>query len=142
MFCLGYSNQTSSAELTSVDQQFVFVPFVFQHDLHRALTSTPSNTLGMNWNANCEPGLITQHQCWISLMLLWLNGSQSLQPGSKIWWKPEEWRLLQQQINVFAVTCSAITYRCMFACLHSFGLVLCVCLQFQHDLNIAPDEDD
>ena len=56
-------------------------PFLFQHDntpctkrgpyrsglltsvwnnltvLHRALTSTPLNTIGMNWNANCEPGL-------------------------------------------------------------------------------------
>jgi hypothetical protein len=27
-------------------------------DLHRALTSTPSNTFGINWNADCEPGLI------------------------------------------------------------------------------------
>jgi hypothetical protein len=43
--------------------------------LHRALTSTPSITFGMNWNSNCEPGLITQHQCPTSLMLLWLNGS-------------------------------------------------------------------
>jgi hypothetical protein len=31
--------------------------------LHRALTSTSSNTFGMNWNADCEPGLIAQHQC-------------------------------------------------------------------------------
>ena len=30
--------------------------------LHRALTSIPFNTFGMNWNANCEPGLIAQHQ--------------------------------------------------------------------------------
>ena len=26
--------------------------------LHRGLTSTPSNTFGMNWNTDCEPGLI------------------------------------------------------------------------------------
>ncbi|KAK6322616.1 hypothetical protein J4Q44_G00074080 [Coregonus suidteri] len=26
--------------------------------LHSALTSTPSNTFGMNWNADCELGLI------------------------------------------------------------------------------------
>ena len=26
----------------------------------RALTSTPSNTFGMNWNADCEPGLNAQ----------------------------------------------------------------------------------
>jgi hypothetical protein len=30
--------------------------------LHRALTSTPSNTFGMSWNADWEPGLIAQHQ--------------------------------------------------------------------------------
>ena len=29
--------------------------------LHRALSSTPSNTFGMNWNADCEPDLIAQH---------------------------------------------------------------------------------
>lgn len=35
-------------------------------------------------------------------MLLRLNGNKSRQPGSKILWKafPEEWRLLQQKINV------------------------------------------
>ena len=38
--------------------------------LHRALTSTPSNTFGMNWNTNLEPGLIAQHQCLTSLMLV------------------------------------------------------------------------
>uniref|UniRef100_A0A0E9WIN6 Uncharacterized protein n=1 Tax=Anguilla anguilla TaxID=7936 RepID=A0A0E9WIN6_ANGAN len=53
----------------------------------------------MNWNINGKPGLITQHQCPASLMLLWLNGSESMQPCSKLYWKafPEEWRLLQQQ---------------------------------------------
>ena len=37
----------------------------------RALTSTPSNIFGMNWNADCELGLIAQHQCPTSLMLLY-----------------------------------------------------------------------
>jgi hypothetical protein len=37
------------------------------------------NTFGMNRNANCEPGLIGQHPCLISLILLWLNGSKSPQ---------------------------------------------------------------
>jgi hypothetical protein len=37
--------------------------------------ATPSNTFGINWNADCEPGLIAQHQCPTSLILLWLNGS-------------------------------------------------------------------
>ena len=42
----------------------------------RALTSTPLNTFGMNWNVDCEPGLIAQHRCPTSLVLLWLNGSK------------------------------------------------------------------
>jgi hypothetical protein len=71
---------------------FLEGPFVFQHDnapVHSARsiqkslvqigegeldwpaqTSTSSNTFGMNWNANCETGLITQHQCPTSLMLV------------------------------------------------------------------------
>ena len=86
--------------------------------LHRALTSTPSNTFGINWNADGEPGLIAQHQCLTSLMLLWLNGSKSQQQCSNIQWKafPEQWRPLQQQrgdqlhINAhdFGMRCSTI----------------------------------
>ena len=59
--------------------------------LHRALTS-----FGMNWNTDCEPGLVAQHQCPTSRMLFWLNGSKSLHQCSNISWKafPEEWRLL------------------------------------------------
>ena len=37
--------------------------------LDRALTSTPSNTFGMNWNTDCEPYIIAQHQCLTSLVL-------------------------------------------------------------------------
>uniref|UniRef100_A0A674CXW1 receptor protein-tyrosine kinase n=1 Tax=Salmo trutta TaxID=8032 RepID=A0A674CXW1_SALTR len=33
----------------------------------------------MKWNADCESGLIPQHQCPTSLMLLWLIGSKSPQ---------------------------------------------------------------
>ena len=64
--------------------------------LHRALISTPLNTFGMNWNADCEPDLIAQNQCPTSQTLLRLNGSKSLQQCSNIEWKafPEEWRLL------------------------------------------------
>ena len=59
-------------------------------DLHRA--STPSNTFGISWNADCEPDLIAQHQCPTLPMLLWLNGSKSPQQCYKIKWKafPEE----------------------------------------------------
>ena len=91
--------------------QFGEGPFRFQHDnapctkqgpyrnglsrwvwqdltgLHRSLTSTPSNTFGMNLNADCEPGLIAQHQCLTSpLLFWWLNGSKSPQQCSSIWW--------------------------------------------------------
>lgn len=45
------------------------------------------------WNTDCEPELITQHQCWTSLMLLWLNGNKSQQPGSKSGGKPETSRV-------------------------------------------------
>lgn len=47
-------------------------------DPHRAPTSTPSNTFGMNWRADCEPGLIAQHRCLTSLMIARSNGRKSL----------------------------------------------------------------
>lgn len=81
--------------------------------LYRALTSTPSNTSEMNWNADWEPDNITHHQCWTSLILLWLNGSKCLQPGSNIWWKKMkliEWRLVKQHIIAYGTTCLIITY--------------------------------
>ena len=53
-------------------------------DHHRTLTTTPSNTFGINWNADDEPGLIAQHQCLNSLMLLWMNGCNSPQKCSYI----------------------------------------------------------
>ena len=78
-----YNDILDDYVLPIVLQQFGEGPFLFQHDnapvhkarkltetffcdccdrnltgLHRALTSTPSNTFGMNWNAACEPGLI------------------------------------------------------------------------------------
>lgn len=40
---------------------------------NRALTSSLLSILGMNWNSDCIPGLITQHHFLTSLMLLWLN---------------------------------------------------------------------
>jgi hypothetical protein len=78
--------------LPTLWQQFGVGTFLFQHDnapctkrgpyrnglsrsvwnnltgLYRALTSTPSNTFGMNWKAYCEPGLIAPHQCLTSLI--------------------------------------------------------------------------
>ena len=88
--------------LPTLWQQFGDGPFLFQHDntlscphrngllrlvwknltgLHSALTSTPSNSFGMNWNAGCESGLIAPRQCPTSLMLSWLMEAS---PRSKI----------------------------------------------------------
>ena len=83
-----YSEILDDSVLPTLWQQFWEGLFLFQHDnapvhkaksihkwfveicvwmnltgLHRALTSTPSNTFGMNWNANCETALIAHHQC-------------------------------------------------------------------------------
>lgn len=44
----------------------------------------PIHHFGMN--LNCKPSL-THHQCWTSLILLWVNGSKSLQPCSNICWR-------------------------------------------------------
>ena len=103
-----YSDIQDDSVLPTLWQQFGEGSFLFQHDndpmhkavlyrnglsrsvwknltgLHRALTSTPSDTFGMNWNADCEPDLIAQHQCSTSLMLLWLNGSKFPQQCSNI----------------------------------------------------------
>lgn len=55
--------------------------------LHRNWISTPSNTSGMNRKANREPDLVTRHLWPTSLILLWLNGSKSLEPVLKLtWW--------------------------------------------------------
>ncbi len=67
-------------------QQSVEDSSLFQHDNVPVLNASSINKWfspfgveefkWMNWNTDCEPDLITQHQCW---MLLWLNGSKSLQ---------------------------------------------------------------
>ena len=63
-------------KVRSIQKWFVEIG-VEELDRHRVLTSTPSNTFGMNLNADCKPGLIAQHQCPTSLMHLWLNESMS-----------------------------------------------------------------
>ena len=103
-----YKNILDKSVLPTLWQQFAGGPFLFQHDnapvhksrsiqkwfgeigveeldsLHRALTSTPSNTFDINWNADCEPGLIAQISALPPLVLLWLNGSKSPQKCSDI----------------------------------------------------------
>lgn len=43
---------------------------LLQRNLHRGLTSTPSNTLGISWNAECEPELINPEWDQISAVVL------------------------------------------------------------------------
>ena len=96
--------------------------------LHRALTSTPSNTFGMNRNADYEPNLIAQHHCPTSRMLLWQNGSKSPQQCSNISWKafPEEWRLLlQHRGDQLHINAHDFGMRCWTSrCPHTFGHVV------------------
>ena len=49
--------------------------------LHRFLTSNPFNIFGMNWNAHCEPGYISRHQCWNLSNALMSECSQALNSG-------------------------------------------------------------
>ena len=91
--------------LPNLWQQFGEGAYLFQHDnapVHKVRSiqkwfveigveeldwpaqSTDLNPIEHFWYAECEPGLIAKHQCPTSLMLLWLNGSQSLQQCSKI----------------------------------------------------------
>ena len=79
---IAYDDILDDSVLPYLWQQFGEGPFLFQHDnatMYKARsiqkwfveigvdeldwpaqTSTPSNTFGMNWNANCEPGLIAR----------------------------------------------------------------------------------
>lgn len=42
----------------------------------------------LGWTrAKNEPELITRHQCWTSVLLLWLNVDKCQEPDLKIWWK-------------------------------------------------------
>lgn len=94
----------------------------------------------MNWNADCAPSLLAQHQCPISLMLLWLKEHKSTQPRSKIQWKafPEEWRLLlQQQTGTkFETGCSISTYECYGHVAISFWSY-CVLLSYHTSAEIS-----
>lgn len=112
--CLALYCFTTTTQPCTKPERNVFPSLVWKNStgLHR--TSARSNTFGVNWNDGREPVLITQHQLWISLMLLWLNGSKSLQPVQHLVerLKPEEWRLSEQDINEHGFgMCSSITSR-------------------------------
>lgn len=76
-----------------------------------------SDTFGMNWTTHSEPDMISQHQYWTSLMLLWLNGSESLQKGSTSAGKAKTMPVLSM-LSVHALM--GIFSMCL---LHSFVLV-------------------
>lgn len=57
-------------------------------------------TLGMSWNTESEPGPITQSKCLTSLVLLCLNGNESLQPCSNILKAfPEDWTQQDEEVS-------------------------------------------
>ncbi len=92
-----YQDILDNAMLPTLREQFGEGPFLFQHDStckqgllrhgwmslvwknstgpHKALTLTPSNTFGMNWNGDCEPGFLVQ-QCLTSQMHYWMNAQK------------------------------------------------------------------
>lgn len=103
-------NTLDHSVLPPMWQQFVFGSAVFQQDkvplctkpdslkkrlshslVWKNLTGMQSQHLLVNWNNSCEPGLITQHQCWT-----WIMGAKTC---SLVFWhlvkslKAEEWRL-------------------------------------------------
>lgn len=81
--------------------------------LHRALTLTLVNTFGINWN-------ITQHLWFSSLMLLWLKGNKSLQPGCG---KPS-YKGGSCSCSIAMSVVLGITYGCphaFFGCSRTFG---------------------
>ena len=41
--------------------------------------------LRVDWNINCESGLVSQHQCWTFLLFYCLSGNKSTLPGFSIW---------------------------------------------------------
>lgn len=69
--------------------------------LLRTLTSTPSNTLRIDLNANWEPGLIPH---WLASLVLQIPAARFRNAAKGL---PEEWGLSQQQINVngFGMRC-------------------------------------
>ncbi len=120
----------------------VFVSFLFQCDsapvnksssinwltgLHRVLTPTLSSTSEMNWNADCEPDLITN----ISIGPHWLSGGWiGVNPCSQIptlveRLKPEECRLLWLHITTLMVLESHVQQCVFLRHVCAFGFFSC-----------------
>lgn len=88
-------------------------------DTHKCPNTNPVQHL---WE---EADADIQHQWLTSLMLLWLSGRKSLQPGSTSLWKvhPEEWQLSQQRTNAHSFLNE------MIACSHNFFVFLNILLK-------------
>lgn len=76
--------------------------------LHRAVTSTQSNTFEINWTTDCEPDPI-----------YWIKASTCRQDQHLVEnLKPEDWRLLEHCITAHSFECSTTTH-IPFTCPHS-----------------------
>ncbi len=80
-----YQDILDNAMLAALQKQYGKVPFIFQHDCApvqwaRSIKTwldefggkeldLTLDTFGMNWNEDCEPGLLVQHQCLTSQIL-------------------------------------------------------------------------
>lgn len=99
---------------------------------NRALTKSPLNLFGMNWNANCMPDLLTQHNSLTLLMLLWLNEHISSNHAPKYSIKPSQ--------IVGAVIASKRKWECnvqqrrIIRCSHTVGHIMYVYSDFRRKL--------
>lgn len=52
---------------------------------------------------------------YLFIIVIWLNVSKSLQPGSKIWWNvcPEKWAFKSEFCYSFRIACLTLTHGCL-----------------------------
>lgn len=116
MFCL----ESVGSWKHTVFRMSLYVPKLFQHEqcpcaqseLHKA--PWLSERTQASWMWLCS-GLLTQHQCLTSLMLLRINEHKSPQPCSETWGKPSPKRGMNsnsKRANNSGLGCLKTTYGC------------------------------